>query len=111
MCRSTSKATSSPTNRLILYSNTRTKSEETTRTRTVTRLFDNYADAQAAVTRLEAMGVPHADISIVASNADGRHGDGADRGPLAGVPGRPIGGAVAGAAAGGATGGVVGALT
>ncbi|MEO8812900.1 MAG: general stress protein [Caulobacteraceae bacterium] len=49
-------------------------------TKTVTRLFDNFAEAQAAVGELEAMGIPHADISVVASNADGAH---AHRGPLA----------------------------
>ncbi|HZL01018.1 MAG TPA: general stress protein [Caulobacteraceae bacterium] len=68
-------------------------------TRTVTRLFDNYADAQAAVTRLEAMGVPHADISIVASNADGRHGDAADGAARDAGKGASIG-AVAGGAGG-----------
>jgi hypothetical protein len=36
--------------------------------RTITRLFDNRADAVAAVSRLEAMGVPHHDLSIVAHN-------------------------------------------
>ena len=41
--------------------------------KTVTRLFDNYEDAQAAVSELEAMGVPHSDVSIVASNAEGVH--------------------------------------
>ena len=41
--------------------------------RTVTRLFDNYADAERAVSELERMGVPHRDISIVASNADKAH--------------------------------------
>lgn len=41
--------------------------------KTVTRLFDNYADAQSAVAELEAMGIPHSDISIVANNAEGAH--------------------------------------
>ena len=40
---------------------------------TVTGLFDDYTDAQAAVRELETMGVPHGDISIVASNAKGDH--------------------------------------
>ncbi|MDB5701370.1 MAG: hypothetical protein JWL66_1569 [Sphingomonadales bacterium] len=43
--------------------------------RTITKLFDNYSDATAALTSLEQLGVPHSDISIVASNADGAHGD------------------------------------
>lgn len=42
-------------------------------TKTITRLFDNYADAEKAVRDLESMGVPHSDVSIVASNADGAH--------------------------------------
>ena len=41
--------------------------------RTVTRLFDKFTDAEAAVSELERMGVPHADISMVASNAEGAH--------------------------------------
>ncbi len=41
--------------------------------KTVTSLFDNYDDAKSAVAELETMGVPHSDISIVASNAEGAH--------------------------------------
>jgi hypothetical protein len=41
--------------------------------RTITKLFDNYSDAKAALAALEQRGVPHSDISIVASNADGAH--------------------------------------
>jgi hypothetical protein len=37
---------------------------------TVSRLYDSYADAQAAVGGLEAAGIPHSDISIVANNSD-----------------------------------------
>jgi hypothetical protein len=37
---------------------------------TISRLYDNYADAQKAVQGLEAAGVPHSDISIVANNSD-----------------------------------------
>jgi hypothetical protein len=44
-------------------------------TKTITRLFDDYADATAALGDLERLGVPHDSISIVASNADGAHGD------------------------------------
>lgn len=40
-------------------------------TKTLTRLFDNYADAESAVRDLEAMGVPHSDISIVANDSGG----------------------------------------
>jgi hypothetical protein len=51
-------------------------------TATISRLFDNYSRAQQAVRDLEAAGVPHSDISIVASNADGWYS--ADQ-PAAGV--------------------------
>lgn len=37
---------------------------------TISRLYDKYSDAQQAVQRLEAAGVPHSDISIVANNSD-----------------------------------------
>jgi hypothetical protein len=43
-------------------------------TSTISRLYDNYADAQKAVQGLEAAGVPHADISIVANNSDNWYG-------------------------------------
>src|ERR1700712_1628019 len=39
-------------------------------TATISRLYDNYADAQKAVQGLESAGVPHSDISIVANNSD-----------------------------------------
>jgi len=42
---------------------------------TITRLFDNYTDATAAVRDLEQLGIAHGDLSIVASNADGHHDD------------------------------------
>ena len=41
---------------------------------TISRLYDNYADAQRAVTRLEAAGLPQADLSIVANNSDNWYG-------------------------------------
>ena len=41
--------------------------------RTVTGLFDDYADASSAVSELEALGVPSSDISIVSNNSDRRH--------------------------------------
>lgn len=37
--------------------------------RTVSHMYDSYDDAQAVVTELEAAGIPHSDISLVA-NAD-----------------------------------------
>lgn len=42
-------------------------------TKTITRLFDDYADATAAVRDLESLGISHDDISIVANNAHGQH--------------------------------------
>lgn len=42
-------------------------------TRAITALFDDYDDAARAVDKLEAEGIPHGAISIVASNADDRH--------------------------------------
>jgi hypothetical protein len=41
---------------------------------TISRLYDSYADAQRAVTSLEAAGVPHSDLSIVANNSDNWYG-------------------------------------
>lgn len=74
-------------------------------TSTISRLYDNYSDAQAAVTRLEAAGVPHSDISIVANNADGwfdgkkdRDGDGVDDRAEAAGTGAGVGAGLGGAA-------------
>ena len=39
-------------------------------TTTISRLYNNYTDAQRAVRDLEAAGVPHSEISIVANNSD-----------------------------------------
>jgi hypothetical protein len=39
-------------------------------TRTLTALYDRYEDATTAVTKLEAAGVPHADISLVSNKSD-----------------------------------------
>lgn len=43
---------------------------------TISRLYDSYGDAQKAVQRLEAAGLPHSDISIVANNSDNWYGGG-----------------------------------
>ncbi len=63
---------------------------------TVTGLFDLYTDAKTAVDDLETTGVPHSDISIVASDARGEHADqmnkaGEDAGKGAGI-GAAVGG-------------------
>ena len=39
-------------------------------TRTITAMFDKYVDAKQAVTRLEAAGVPHSEISIVSNDTE-----------------------------------------
>ena len=78
-------------------------------TTTISRLYDNYSDAQAAVSRLEAAGVPHSDISIVANNSEGwfngngkgrvdRDRDGTDDRAEGAGTGAGIGGSLGGAA-------------
>ena len=74
-------------------------------TTTVTRLYDNYSDAQNAVRQLEAAGVPHSDISIVANNSEGwyhgkkdRDGDGVDDRAEAAGTGAGVGAGLGGAA-------------
>jgi len=67
-------------------------------TQTLTGLFDRYDDAQRAVKDLEAAGVPHRDVSIVANNGRGDHAEAVatdaatDAGAGAGI-GAAIGGA------------------
>jgi hypothetical protein len=39
-------------------------------TATISRLYDDYTSARRAVNELDAAGIPHSDISLVASNAD-----------------------------------------
>ncbi len=66
----------------------------------VSRLFDTYDHARQAVQDLEASGIPHSDISIVASNADNRYGTGtltggttgtfAEGGPVTSDYGEPL---------------------
>jgi hypothetical protein len=75
--------------------------------KTVTRLFDNYDDAQAAVRELESMGILHSDISIVASNAEGVHDH---HGEHAGNPDEAAHDARKGASIGGVLGGGAGLL-
>jgi hypothetical protein len=78
-------------------------------TRTITRLFDDYADARTAVTELERIGVPHGDLSIVANDAHGAHGaHGADRADDEGI--NEDGDVTRGASTGAAIGGVGGLL-
>jgi hypothetical protein len=74
-------------------------------TRTITRLFDDHANAVQAVQDLEQSGVPHADISLVANNADARYpaGTGTATGATSGDPEQ-------GAATGAGTGATVGTV-
>lgn len=48
-------------------------------TTTISRLYDNYSDAERAVARLESAGVPHSDISLVANNSDNWYGSSSGR--------------------------------
>src|SRR6195256_4037144 len=74
---------------------------------TISRLYDTYADAEAAVRGLEAAGVPHSDVSIVANNSDSwfssdtkvdRDRDGVDDRAEAAGKGAGLGAGVGGAA-------------
>jgi len=73
--------------------------------RTITRMYDDYEEARAVVTDLEQAGVPHGDISLVASSdAHGRYaGTSANEKATAS-------GAGTGAVAGGLLGGGAGLL-
>ena len=73
-------------------------------TQTLTGLFDTYDDARRAIQDLEAAGVPHRDLSLVANNAHGAHGVNGER---AGVAGEDAG---KGAGVGATLGGVGGLL-
>jgi len=77
---------------------------------TISRLYDDYAAASQVIRALEAAGVPHSDISIIASDAENwyagkgkvdRDGDGVDD---------RAEGAATGAGIGAAAGGVAGLL-
>ena len=72
-------------------------------TKTVSALYDTYDAASSAVSALEAAGIPHSDISIVANNSENWHHD--DR------PSNAAEGAGTGAGVGAAVGGVGGLLT
>jgi hypothetical protein len=77
---------------------------------TISRLYDSYADAQRAVANLEAAGVPHSDLSIVANNSDNWYSGGkkVDR-DRDGVDDRAEG-AATGAGVGAGLGGAAGLL-
>jgi len=82
---------------------------------TITRLYNSYTDAQAAINRLEAAGVKHGDISVLASNSDGWY---KESGKSNSFPDRDLDGkddraeaAGTGAGVGAVAGGALGALT
>ena len=88
---------------------------------TISRLYDDYATASRAVADLERAGIPHSDISIVASNADNWYDHDRTAGTTAGTTTRRIDrdhdgvddraeGARTGAGIGAAVGGTAGLL-
>jgi hypothetical protein len=84
---------------------------------TISRLYNSYPDAQAAIDRLEAAGVKHGDISVLASNADNWYKNDRQGKPDT-FPDRDLDGkddraeaAGAGAGIGAVAGGALGALT
>ena len=81
-------------------------------TTTISRLYSNYGDARAAVRQLEAAGVPHNDISIIASNAENFYDNGKDTYPDRDLDGKDdrAESAGTGAAVGAAVGGGAGLL-
>src|SRR3977135_3762731 len=85
-------------------------------TATISRLYNNYADAREAVRNLEAAGVGHNDINIIARNEDNWYSPDRKTGQGT-VPDRALGGkdaraeaAGAGAGVGAAVGGAAGLL-
>lgn len=78
-------------------------------TQTINRLYDSHTDAVAVVQQLEAAGVPHADISLVSNDAEGRHGGAASTGTATGLTsGDPDQGAATGAGTGASLGTALG---
>jgi hypothetical protein len=82
---------------------------------TISRLYNNYDDARAAIRNLEATGVRSNDISVIASNADNWY---SDERKASTYPDRDLDGkddraeaAGAGAGVGATVGGVAGLLT
>jgi hypothetical protein len=65
-------------------------------TQTITGLFDRYDDARIAVQDLEAAGIAHRDISIVANDAHGERRDALDPAARDAEAGAGIGATVAG---------------
>jgi hypothetical protein len=67
--------------------------------KTITKMYDNYGDAKAAVNDLERLGVPHNDISIIAKDGDDgetRAAEDAGKGATTGAAIGGVGGLLAG---------------
>jgi len=86
-------------------------------TATISRLYNDYADAREAVRNLEAVGVEHNDINIIASNADNWYSSDRKEDTKEPFPDRDLDGkddraeaAGAGAGVGAAVGGTAGLL-
>lgn len=75
-------------------------------TKTISRLYNTYSDARAAVKELEAAGLSHGDISILVSNADGSYDEKSKSFPDRDLDGKDD--RAEGAAAGGSVGAVAG---
>jgi hypothetical protein len=80
---------------------------------TISRLYNSYGDARAAVRQLELAGVADTHISIIASNADNWYNNGKDTFPDRDLNGKDDRAEATGtgAAIGAAAGGAVGLLT
>jgi hypothetical protein len=81
--------------------------------KTISRLYNNYVDARAAVRELESAGLSHGDISILVSNADGSYDEKLKTFPDRDLDGKDdrAEGAAAGGGVGAVAGGAIGALT
>src|ERR1700693_823536 len=67
-------------------------------TRAITGLFDTYDNAAKTVREIEAIGIPHGDLSVVANNVDNRYEpDESNAGPDA-ATGAAVGSIVGGGA-------------
>lgn len=76
----------------------------------ITRLFDDHEAAAAAVRQLEAAGIPHDDISLIAGDSEGRHLTRGRRDRVDDGDNDAAEGAAKGAATGGLIGGGAGLL-
>ncbi len=78
---------------------------------TITALYDDYDSASTAVSRLEAAGIAHGDISVVSNNEGDRHAGRVGTGDHAATAHKAETGAGTGASLGTVVGGATGLLT